>query len=259
VFILFYILALNKYISFICNTPLSTQNISKMAVTGQCFAVPRRFGLAKQMEPNSLCVDTYKDAIGPMVRYKHMNPFYYSKENNIPVPGQLSMNASSVESIWQGLKIINGRTDFEMFNREPYKRPLDSERGQPQFRYSETIFCYGSNVLDIVTARWIIYLPSYLYILENIVPDSLLEYITDHINNGYKIYFYDWDSNMDITDASSSFSHSAILASYFQGQLKKRFLEPLESILADFQKKENLPNLFSYNFKRLNSYDNKGY
>lgn len=57
-----------------------------------------------------------------------LSPFHFNPEFNIPVPGRPGLYAHSVESIWQGLKIIDGETDFEMFKREPRKRPSLKER-----------------------------------------------------------------------------------------------------------------------------------
>jgi hypothetical protein len=46
---------------------------------------------------------------------------------------------------------------------------------------------------------------------------------------GDLVVFYDVDSNMDIFDVSASFSHSALLASWFNGSLDESYLRHIRS------------------------------
>lgn len=193
---------------------------------GMCYAVPRETGLLEYDKGIMLAIDTYKDGPLCMKRFERMNPFYYNAENKIPVPGQAGLTAQSVESVWQGLKIVDGLTEFAMFGQAPWKRPPDNERGDG-YKYEESVFLYGNLTLNLLLARFLIYLPAYLYVLHNVVEDNIIDEINTALDEGRDVCFYDWDCNMLINDIKSSFSHSAILASFFNGNLKPDYLDEM--------------------------------
>ena len=93
------------------------------------------------------------------------SPFTYSPNIRIPVPGQGDTYACSVESIWQGLKIIEGSTDYRLFTQKPKKRTGNVEG-----------HAYRGNVLDIVDARLNIYKPSYFCYVEKLYKTLLNHY-----------------------------------------------------------------------------------
>jgi hypothetical protein len=187
----------------------------KMAAPrGQVRPLSRQLGL---LSSDALRVDTANCAPPEMKRFATMNPFYRDRAWRIPVPGT-DRFACSVESIWQGLKLVNGQTDFAMFGDTPVKRPPDAERGL-SYDYAASVFAYGDEIVDLVTARLIIYLPAYLYLLEHLVPETTVAEITGWLDQGGNVAFFDWDDNFDILHTGSSFSHSAILADWFGGRL----------------------------------------
>jgi hypothetical protein len=156
-----------------------------------------------------------------------MNPFHFDPAFAIPVPGRAATSCS-VEAVWQGLKIVDGRTDEAMFTRPPEKRPAD--RSDPAYVYSRSVFSFGEAVIDLVTARHLIYLPAYLFALDRLVEDAVVREILDALASGLEVVFYDWDANFDITDPASSFSHSAILASFYEGTLEEAVLAPARRV-----------------------------
>lgn len=151
-----------------------------------------------------------------------MNPFHYERDWRIPVPGAGGV-ARSVEGIWQGLKLIAGETDLSMLDQPAGKRPPEHARG-PGFDYAGTVFQYGQAVVDLVTARLLIYLPAYLHVLDHLVPREVITEIDNALAGGRDVVFYDWDDNFDILDPTSSFSHSALLAAWFGTGLTENFL-----------------------------------
>lgn len=195
------------------------------AELGRCRAVSRASGTAE--DSAALPVDTADCAPPDMARFATMNPFHFEPGWRIPVPGT-RLRASSMESVWQGLKYVDGETDLAMFDRRPVKRPPDHLRG-PDFDYPATTFEYAGEALDLVTARLLIYLPAYLYVLDRLVPDAVVAEIASARAAGRDVLFYDWDDNVDILDPSSSFSHSAILAAWFDGRLAEWFLPAYRS------------------------------
>lgn len=184
-------------------------------MTGQARAVSRQRG---ENSGTALAVDTADAAPAHMRRWAYLNPFHFRPGWRIPVPGSGEF-ACSVESVWQGLKLVDGATDLAMLRRPAAKRPPEAQRGNG-FDYRASVFQFGSHTIDLVTARYLIYLPTYLHLLERLVPDIVLREITDALANGQDVHFYDWDANFDIEDASASFSHSAVLAAWFGGRLE---------------------------------------
>jgi hypothetical protein len=145
--------------------------------------------------------------------YDTFSPFTYSPDSRIPVPGQEEVYAASVESIWQGLKVIDGQTDFRMFNRHPKKR-----RGLVEGHL------FGTEHIGALEARERIYRPAYFFFLEHCVPTPIKEEVLARaLEDG--VVFYDVDANLDIADTSCSLAHSVFLAAFFEGYLERRVLE----------------------------------
>lgn len=193
-----------------------------VARLGRSIAVPRRVGLAAGGQ--EFQVDTYHRAPESMARFRAMNPFHFDPSWRITVPGQPGCDSSSVESIWQGLKVVGGRLDLDMFNRPAHKRPPEDERGAG-FDYAASQLMLGESVVDLVTARLLIYLPVYLELVDRFVPIKVIEEIAAVLASGRDVIFFDWDENMDILNDQASFSHSAILAAWFGGRLETEFLD----------------------------------
>jgi hypothetical protein len=195
----------------------------------------------------ALRVDTFQAAPTDMARFATMNPFHWEPSWRIPVPGQPGRYACSLESIWQGLKVHEGDVDFAMFAARPYKRPPDHARGAG-YDYSATRFRLVGDDVDVVTARLLIYLPAYLYLMDRLVPDDVIAEVHGALTAGVDVLFYDWDDNFDICDPRSSFSHSAILAAWFDGDLDRAFLQPLRRLCT------KRPNLARHAAVRLDRY-----
>ncbi len=144
-----------------------------------------------------------------------LNPFYSDRSIQIPVPGQNCLFSNSLEAIWQGLKIVGGQMDLDMFLTEPRKRPNTKERreltAQGQYSYQDSRFQYGTEELDLITARKVIYVPSYRFLFDNFVPTEFKEQVKSQLKDGKDVYFYDWDDNPDIDNPNESFAHASLL------------------------------------------------
>lgn len=198
---------------------------------GKAHAVSRDVGLEMLKQgAKAFCVDSADVAPPSMSRFRCFNPFHFDHSYAIPVPG-CALSSNSIEGVWQGLKVVNGYTDFSMFTRKAEKRPSMKERETFGYDYKESKFLYGERVIDLITARFAIYLPTYLYVLENLVPDHTIEEIHESMEKGCDVYFYDWDSNFDIFDPTSPFSHSAILQSWFNRTLDEDYIQPALNFL----------------------------
>lgn len=201
---------------------------------GRASSMGREAALELRRTTTSPClfVDTLEGAPDDMARFRVWNPFFNGHEPCIPVPGQ-SLKATSVESIWQGLKIIDGRMDLAMLERKATKRPSEAQRRlDPSFNYSDMRLGYGGRVLDLWEARFLVYLPAYLFVVALLTPRQLFEEVRHTLESGASVVFYDWDDNQNISDCTSSFSHSALLAAWFNNELDSELLSAARLRLA---------------------------
>ena len=224
--------------------------MSTKFASARCYAVSRPEGLQYTDNEHFLCIDSYKDAPADMKKYSCFNPFYFHQDIQIPVPGYAPRVANSLESIWQGLKIVEGTTCFEMFTQKPYKRPTDAARRlDSEYIYAKSSFHYLGQNVDLLTARFFIYFKSYCWLLEHLVDQELLNEIKEALTSGKCILFYDWDDNFNIFNINSSFSHSAICCSWFNGELEQDFFQPGYQhfpTLSEVFSVEGLPNYQSF-------------
>lgn len=131
---------------------------------------------------------------------KVFSPFSYDSSYKIPLPGDEHRTANSVEGIWQGLKVIDGKTDEILFCRRPKKR-----RGKPEGHR------FGKELIDYASARKEIYLPAYTFhVVHYALPGTYgtLEAMLEEGN----VMLHDIETNGDINELSSPLAHSSILA-----------------------------------------------
>lgn len=121
---------------------------------------------------------------------------------NIPIPGDVGVS-TTVEGIWQGLKYFeNIGIDRSLFTtRKPKKR-----RGRPLGH------SYEGGLLDLVTARRLIYVPSYRWIIEHNpqAAEKFEELRSLASNEKQDVYVYDFDSNGDL-QVNRPYAHAALL------------------------------------------------
>ena len=121
-------------------------------------------GIRKQY-PDSNILDVTSSST---LRYAQLlSPFF--PHGDIPIPGDSrDMTAMSVEGIWQGLKVFpNEGICFDSFNNATMKNLKRTVKmhGKP---LGHQYGVYSNELLDYLTARIKIYLPSYRYVLENV-------------------------------------------------------------------------------------------
>lgn len=185
---------------------------------GSSMALARIHGLKTQYQDDVLSVDTLAACDNSMLRWRQLCPFHVWSSAAVLVPGRPDLRSRSVEAVWQGLKLVDGQLALDQLGSTPHKRPPDEGRGAG-YCYEDSAFMLDERRLDLLTARYLIYLPTYLHMLDTLVDVDLLACIDDWLTSGRGVAFYDWDSNMDIDDPRGSFSHSALLARWFNGTL----------------------------------------
>ena len=203
--------------------------------------------MIKQDLQKVMLIDTYVGAPFNMRKFRPLNPFFTWQKPFLPVPGCPAYQSRSIEAIWQGTKLIAGTIDDKQFMTFPYKRPSEAlRRIDRNFSYKNTNFIYNQEIINLAEARFLIYLTSYLFLLNSVVPQSLIYFLKRNIMQNISMLFYDWDENMDIMEVNESFSHSAILASWFKGTLQEDFLPK-----AKFSLSKKHYNIFHNEFHNL--------
>jgi hypothetical protein len=164
----------------------------------------------KEKYPNAKIVDVTSKATTGLIK---LSPFYPHGE--IPIPFSEGQTAMCVEGIWQGLKVFEKEDiDLKMFKNDTMKNIKRTVRkfGKP-LGHRKGI--KGTELLDYIQARIQIYLPTYLWVLENKV-----KYIIDRLKDASKkqdIVLLDYETNGDVLDAKKPLSHAFLVKAYVEG------------------------------------------
>jgi len=139
-----------------------------------------------------------------------LSPFY--PHGNIPVPFSQNYFAKSVEGIWQGLKVFElediDTSKFEIADMKGIKRTV-RKFGKP-LGHRKGIF--GQELLDYLTARKQIYLPTYAWVLQNLTTkeiDLLVE-----IAKRTDLILLDYETNCDIENIKKPLSHAGLVKKF---------------------------------------------
>lgn len=148
-----------------------------------------------------------------------LSPFY--PHGNIPIPFSPGYTAMSVEGIWQGLKVFETcGIDMASFKNDTmsglkrtvrkYGKPLGHQKG-----------INSNELLNYFDARMHIYLPTYLWVLDN-VPSvmNIISRIKERSKEN-DIVFLDYNTNIDFRDISSPLSHAGLVKLYIEENYPK--------------------------------------
>lgn len=164
----------------------------------------------KKLYPNAKYVDVTSKAKDGLIK---LSPFY--PHGDIPIPFSYGIFAKSVEGIWQGLKVFEyDGVDKSKFSNDTMKNIKRSVRkfGKPKGHKKGVD---GNEFLDYIQARIYIYLPSYLWILENKVK-QIIERLKI-ANQEQDIVLLDYATNCDVLDPRKPLSHAFLVKAYADG------------------------------------------
>ena len=165
--------------------------------------------------PEHEIIDVTSRAPTPWVKF---SPFYPHGE--IPVPGSPGHVSQSVEGLWQGLKVFEtAGVDLAKMQNTTMKRLKRTVRKFGQVKGhlasvdSEELLGYGE-------ARYALYLPAYLWVLENCLVDELdaLREIAEE----RPIVLLDYETNGDVDDLRKPLSHAWLIAHYLNDEWPSR-------------------------------------
>lgn len=176
-----------------------------------------------KLYPESIFVDVTSKSSDQFVK---LSPFY--PHGDIPVPFSENVFSYSVEGIWQGLKVFNNydidTTKFLNKTMSNLKRtirmfglPLGHRKG-----------IKSVDLLDYVTARNLIYVPAYYWMLENKAKLEIEKLIQMAISND--LVLLDCDTNSDFENLKKPLSHASLIKTYIELKhpelVEKRFHFP---------------------------------
>lgn len=161
----------------------------------------------KKNYPEAQIIDLTSKAERPWIKF---SPFY--PHGNIPVPFSDDLTAQSVEGIWQGLKV------FENHDIDPRKFDVTSMKGLKRtVRKYGTVTGHrkgvaGEGLLSYRDARIKIYLPSYLWVLENCLQQEVRQ--LRELSQAQTILLLDYETNTDINNLAKPLSHAGLVKDY---------------------------------------------
>jgi len=154
--------------------------------------------------PNAVIIDVTSKGNLPMVKF---SPFY--PIGNIPIPFTPSRFSKSVEGIWQGLKVFENddidESKFEITSMKGLKRTI-RRFGKPKGHRKGI---HGNELLDYITARKLIYLPTYKWILDNRLEKEVKE--LKNISQNSHLILLDYETNGDIENPNKPLSHAQLI------------------------------------------------
>jgi hypothetical protein len=164
--------------------------------------------------PNAKIVDVTSKAPTALVK---LSPFYPHGE--IPIPFSENQTAKSVEGIWQALKVFESADiDKEMFLNDTMKNIKRTVRkfGKP-LGHRKGI--NGTELLSYIDARIKIYLPSYLWVLENKVTE-ILERLKE-ASQKEDIILLDYETNCNVLNPQKPLSHAFLVKAFVENNYPK--------------------------------------
>ena len=136
--------------------------------------------------------------------WSRFSPAY--PHGNIPVPGMPGHTSLSVEGIWQGLKLF---VDGSGVDASKFRTMSGIARTKHKFG-DIAGFKFDDGMLDEVAARRRIFIPSYMWVLENVLAAEMNS-IVEQLALGRSIVFLENTTSEDVADLTKRLSHAAMI------------------------------------------------
>lgn len=158
--------------------------------------------------PNAIILDVTSKSTD---KWAEFSPFY--PHGNIPVPFSPGVKAFSVEGIWQGLKVFENEgideSKFAIRNMKNIKRSVRKHGrvlGHQKGLGNQSLLGYQE-------AKKLIYLPTYQWLLENVLIDEIEE--LRRLMDSNDIVLLDYETNKDIFNDKPS-SHAVLIKLFLE-------------------------------------------
>ena len=159
--------------------------------------------------PDAKIIDVTSKGEGIWVKFSPFYPHY-----GIPVPFSEGVKAACVEGIWQGLKVFeNEGIDTSFFKNDSMKNIKRTVRTHGRCLGHQK-GCWGKELLDYITARKLIYIPSYNWVLENKLADHVDTLRS--LSQQKTLVLLDYETNSDIDNPAKPLSHASLIKSFIE-------------------------------------------
>ena len=174
------------------------------------YIINRRSKKISNLYPNAIVLDVTSKSTDKWIKF---SPFF--PHENIPVPFSPEVKACSVEGIWQGLKVFENEgideSKFFICNMKNLKRSV---------RKHGRVLGHQKGIdnkilLGYIEAKKLIYLPTYHWVLENILRNEINELRELIVSND--IVLLDYETNEDIFN-DKPLSHAALIKLYLENK-----------------------------------------
>lgn len=160
--------------------------------------------------PDAYIVDVTSKAEDGMVA---LSPFY--PHGGIPVPFSDGVTAESVEGIWQGLKVFEDEgVDTAVFHNRSMKNIKRSVRKHGKV-LGHRKGIKGTEILTYVEAKHLIYIPSYMWVLQNKVSDMVERLKEESVKR--TVVLLDYNTCCDVDSNTKPLSHAYLIKAYIEG------------------------------------------
>ena len=164
--------------------------------------------------PNAAIIDVTSKGEIPWLKF---SPFY--PHGQIPVPFSPGIYAVSVEGIWQGLKVFEqsniDTSKFSVTDMQGIKRSTHANGPILGHRAGVT----GKALLSYREARYLIYLPSYKWVLDHKLQTELNA--LRQLAIAQTVILLDYETNSDVENLTLPLSHAALIVKYLNGEWPK--------------------------------------
>ena len=162
--------------------------------------------------PGAIIHDVTSHATDEWVKFSPFYPHYC-----IPVPFSPGVTAACVEGIWQGLKVFQTvGVATRYFANDTMK---DIKRTVKKYGHAlgHQKGVNSKELLDYISARKEIYLPTYKWVLEHRL-QKLVEKLREE-SKDHTVILLDYNTNGNIDDPSSPLSHASLIKAYIEGTI----------------------------------------
>jgi len=159
--------------------------------------------------PNSKIIDVTSKGEGVWVKFSPFYPHY-----GIPVPFSDGVKAACVEGIWQGLKVFEHEgVDYGSFRNDTMKDIKRTVRTHGRCMGHQK-GCFSKELLDYISARKLIYVPSYNWVLEHKLGDYVE--MLRNMSKEKRVVLLDYETNADVEDGSKPLSHASLIKAWIE-------------------------------------------
>jgi hypothetical protein len=159
--------------------------------------------------PNAIICDVTSKSDNGLVK---LSPFY--PHGNIPIPFSDDCFGMSVEGIWQGLKVFeNEDIDIACFSNASMKniKRTCSVHGSI---IGHRKGVHGSEILNYHDAKHLIYIPTYKWVLQNVVTGIIKRMKIASQSNDIVLLDYNTSENVD---SLKPLSHAFLIKAFIMG------------------------------------------